>query len=219
MATPPITLSKEEIAMEFCPTCEKRMVLSRTKNGPVFICPVCKCKKSTDSSATAKAVVSKKPRETIVVIGKEDQGLKTNPTAQVACPKCKNSQLSRQVSLFAVTGKAKEDSCTDDLCLDESKMEKAMQLIAKEAENMNEDDPRQAAQLMRKLSNMTGLELGPGMAQALDRMEKGEDPDQLEAEMGDILNNEEPFILPEKKQIKQKLSLLTPQRDDTLYDL
>lgn len=91
MGTPPITLSKEEIAMEFCPTCEKRMVLSRTKNGPVFICPVCKCKKSTDSSATIKAVVSKKPRETIVVIGKEDQGLKTNPTAQIACPKCENN--------------------------------------------------------------------------------------------------------------------------------
>jgi DNA-directed RNA polymerase subunit M len=91
MGTPPITLSKEEITMEFCPKCEKRMVLSRTKTAYVFICPICKCKKSTDSSATVKAVVSKKPRETIVVIGKEDQDLKTNPTAQISCPKCENN--------------------------------------------------------------------------------------------------------------------------------
>jgi hypothetical protein len=98
-------------------------------------------------------------------------------------------------------------------------MEKAMQVLAREADNINEDDPRQAAQLMRKLSNMAGLELGPGMSEALDRMEKGEDPDQLESEMGDMLAGEEPFILPEKKKIAQKVSRLAPQRDETLYDL
>lgn len=144
---------------------------------------------------------------------------KINTTKVPSCPKCENTKLNRQVSIFAVTGKAKEDTETDDFVLDENKMEKAMQLIARESENINEEDPRQAAQLMRKLSNMTGLELGPGMAQALDRMEKGEDPDQLEAEMGDMLTDEEPFILPEKKKIKQKLSILKPKRDDTLYDL
>lgn len=144
---------------------------------------------------------------------------KINTTKVPFCPKCENARLNRQVSIFAVTGKAKENAETDDFVLDENKMEKAMQLIARESENINEDDPRQAAQLMRKLSNMTGLELGPGMAQALDRMEKGEDPDQLEAEMGDMLADEEPFILPEKKKIKQKLSILKPKRDDTLYDL
>jgi putative FmdB family regulatory protein len=142
-----------------------------------------------------------------------------NTTKSPDCPKCKTSKLNRQVSLFAVTGKAREDSGMDDFSFDESKMEKAMQVLAKEAESINEDDPRQAAQLMRKLSNMTGLELGPGMSEALDRMEKGEDPDQLESEMGDILADEEPFILPDKKKVKQKISRLTPQIDETLYDL
>ena len=37
-----------------------------------------------------------------------------------------------------------------------------MNLLAGEAENINEDDPKQAAQLMRKLTHMTGMELGPG---------------------------------------------------------
>jgi DNA-directed RNA polymerase subunit M len=66
------------------------MVLKRTKDGSVFVCTVCNCKKSTKKSAN-KSVVSKKPKETIVVIGKEDQKLKTNPTATVLCPKCGNN--------------------------------------------------------------------------------------------------------------------------------
>jgi len=37
---------------------------------------------------------------------------------------------------------------------------------------------------------MTGLELGPGMNEALKRMEGGEDPDRIEAEMGNLLEDE-----------------------------
>jgi DNA-directed RNA polymerase subunit M len=91
MENPSIILSEEETAMEFCPSCEKRMVLKRTKDGVVYVCPACKCKKTSSSSADVKAVAPKKPRETIVVIGNEDQGLKTNPTTRIKCPKCDNN--------------------------------------------------------------------------------------------------------------------------------
>ena len=91
-----------------------------------------------------------------------------NTNKKPKCPKCKTKTLSRQMSAFAITGKAKEDSDMDDMPFDEAKMEKAMQMLAGEAENMNEDDPRQAANLMRKLTDMTGLELGPGMLHDLD---------------------------------------------------
>lgn len=89
--TNPIILFKEENRMEFCPSCGKRMVLRRTKEGSVFVCTVCNCQKSTKKSAATRTVVPKKPKETIVVIGKEDQQLKTNPTANVLCPKCGNN--------------------------------------------------------------------------------------------------------------------------------
>jgi putative FmdB family regulatory protein len=135
------------------------------------------------------------------------------------CPKCKNKKLSRQVSLFAVTGKAKEDGDLEDLPVDENQMEKAMNMLAREAEGINEEDPKQAANLMRKLSDMTGLKLGPGMDEALQRMEKGEDPEQVEAEMGDILENEDPFILSAKKGSGPLSRRRAPARDDTLYDL
>ncbi len=134
------------------------------------------------------------------------------------CPKCQK-KLSRQISKFAFTGKAKEASDMDDLPIDESKMEKAMNMLAREADGMNEEDPKQAANLMRKLSDMTGLKLGPGMDEALQRMEKGEDPEQLEAEMGDLLENEEPFVLPGKKGGQTRVKQQKPIKDETLYDL
>ena len=142
-----------------------------------------------------------------------------NTSKVPACPKCKRAVLERQVSLFAVTGKAKQDGDMDDLPFDETKMEQAMNMLAGEAENINEDDPRQAAQLMRKLTDMTGMELGSGMQEALQRMEQGEDPEQLEAEMGDLLESEDPFIMPGKKGKSGRAARPAPTKDETLYDL
>ena len=107
----------------------------------------------------------------------------------------------------------------DDLPFDETKMEQAMNMLASEAENMNEDDPRQAANLMRRLTDMTGMQLGSGMEEALSRLERGEDPEAIEAEMGDLLENEDPFIMPEKKNPAGRISRPAPARDETLYDL
>ena len=133
------------------------------------------------------------------------------------CPKCKKVTLERQMSVFAVSKNRGEE---DDMPLpdmDESKMEQAMNLLAREAEHMDEDDPRQAANLMRKLTDMTGLDLGPGMEEALNRMEAGEDPEQIEAEMGGLLEGEEPFSLKEK--ISRARKSRPPQVDEELYYL
>lgn len=141
-----------------------------------------------------------------------------NTTKIPNCPKCETTKLSRQMSIFSVTGKAAEDGDgMDDFPMDEAKMEKAMNMLAKEAENINEDDPRQAAGLMRKLTDMTGVELGVGMEEAIRRMERGDDPDQIEAEMGDLIEGEEPFILPGHKGKAGKRGV--PFKDETLYDL
>ncbi len=142
-----------------------------------------------------------------------------NTNKRPKCPQCKTKILSRQMSAFAFTGKAKEDAEADDMPFDENKMEQAMQMLAGEADKVNEDDPRQAANLMRKLSDMTGLELGAGMNEALKRMEAGEDPDAIEAEMGDLLEEEDPFLLPGKKAANPKGKRPAPVRDEKLYDL
>ena len=142
-----------------------------------------------------------------------------NTTKKPKCPRCKTRTLSRQMSAFSITGKSSENEDMDDMPFDENKMEKAMQMLAGEADKINEDDPRQAADLMRKLTDMTGIELGAGMQEALKRMEAGEDPDAIESEMGDLLEDEEPFVLPGKKGGAKKARRPAPQRDETLYDL
>jgi hypothetical protein len=66
---------------------------------------------------------------------------------------------------------------------------------------------------------MTGLKLGEGMGEALSRMERGEDPEKIESEMGDLMEDEDPFSLPGKRGKAAKTKQKPLLRDDTLYDL
>lgn len=145
---------------------------------------------------------------------------KSRPT----CPECKKRKLERQVSRFGLTGNAQEATPgQDELPVDEQKMERAIQALAGEAEGMREDDPRQAARLMRKFTDMTGMELGAPMKEAMGRLEAGEDPEKIEAEMGELMNGEEdPFVLPAKagKGKGRKGGKARPPKWDTkLYEL
>lgn len=141
-----------------------------------------------------------------------------NTSKVPACPGCKSTRLTRQMSVFAaITGGAKEDASDDSFAgMDESKMEKAMMQLAAEAERMKDDDPRGAAQLMRKLSEATGMKLGDGFQEALHRLEAGEDPDKIDEEMGDVLSAENPFG---EKQGGKTTASRKPRKDETLYDL
>ncbi len=148
---------------------------------------------------------------------------------QPACPRCGRPELGRQASLFAISsGQAQggEDAGDDDLPagLDEAKLMNAFASMAGELENLDQDDPKQAAQAMRKLFEATGLKLGDGMAEAIRRIEAGEDPDQIDAELGDVLDTEDPFgagsagrTTDALKQLRR--DLLPAARDDTWYPL
>ena len=124
--------------------------------------------------------------------------------------------ICRQVSMFSTIETSGKETSTGDIPIDERKLEKAMNRLASEAENMGGEDPRQAADFMRKFSDMTGVKLGDGMQEALKRMESGEDPEKIEAEMGDVLESEDPFLTTGKK-VKNRA--IPPLRDETLYEL
>ncbi len=147
---------------------------------------------------------------------------KVNPENRPPCPKCRKHTLERQVSMFAAGGHAKEEAEGGDekLPFDEAKMESAMESLASEAENMSEDDPRQVAGLMRKLSKSTGMEFGSGMQEAIKRLEAGEDPDQIEAELGNRIEEEEPFVMPDRQKGQARAKRRpAPRRDETLYEM
>ena len=129
--------------------------------------------------------------------------------------------LRRQVSLFAIS-KGREESEGDDMLdnMDDDRLEKAMMSMAGEMENLDENDPRQAARMMRRLFDTTGLELSGGMEEAISRMEAGEDAEQIEADMGNMLEEEEPFAVKPRKLLDDlRRKYLPPKVDETLYDL
>ncbi|NOQ45404.1 MAG: zinc ribbon domain-containing protein [Desulfobulbaceae bacterium] len=142
-----------------------------------------------------------------------------NTEKQPDCPKCGRQELRKMMSAFAVIGKAKEEDGDDPLAgIDESKMEAAFEGLMREAEGINEDDPRQMATLMRKFSDKTGMSLGDQMEEALSRMESGEDPDQIEQEMGDLLDSDDAFSFEAMKK-KVRSGPKPPVHDDKLYEL
>lgn len=138
-----------------------------------------------------------------------------------ACPRCARPQLERRMSLFAISRGRSREPAGDDLPeVDEARMERAMAGMAAELEGVNEDDPRAMGRMMRRLFDAAGMQMGPGMGEALRRMEAGEDPDQVEAELGEALESEDPLeARPRARLADLRRRLLPPQVDPHLYDL
>lgn len=147
---------------------------------------------------------------------------KINPAGRPACPKCHAPHLEKQVSIFAAASRAKESGDGErspDLPVDDAKMERAIDMLTAEAGKINEDDPRQAAGLMRKFSDATGIRFGKDMEDAMNRIASGEDPDKVEAEMGGALDSDpEAFLMPDKPA-GRKHGPPAPLRDKTLYEM
>ncbi len=142
------------------------------------------------------------------------------------CPDDSNARMERMISRFAVTGRAKEKSDTDPSAetLD-PRMERVMSEMESEMSSMNEEnpDPRQLGRLMRKMTEATGQKMPEAMEQMIQRLERGEDPEKLEEEFGDSLENlGEEFdegAAGEEKAGPLKLRRRKPKRDPTLYEM
>lgn len=139
------------------------------------------------------------------------------------CPKSKKHKLQRQMSRFAISSGQSSAAPADggpEPDFDEDKMEQAMMQMAGEFDNVDESDPRAMAQMMRKLMNTTGMNMGEGMEEAVRRMEAGEDPDKVEEELGDLIDSEDPFSTGESK-LKGLARRMTeaPNVDPEMYDM
>lgn len=151
-----------------------------------------------------------------------------NTAKRPDCPRCGRLKLERRVSRFAISkGQSKPPESDQPMPdLDESKMEQAMEQLAGEAEGMDEDDPRQMARMMRKLYDGAGLPVNEKMEEAMRRLESGEDPEKIEEEMGDILDEDDPLfggagesggVAGGLRGLSRKLR--PPNVDETLYDM
>jgi putative FmdB family regulatory protein len=142
---------------------------------------------------------------------------KTRP----ACPRCGRPKLERQVSRFATLGKSTAqlpgDAAGGDM--DESKLEGLMESMSREAEGLDENDPRQMARMMRKLHEAGGMPLDAKADEAIRRMEAGESPEKIEEELGDLFGEAGPDTDSAGAGPQRKTKRRPPAVDETLYDL
>jgi putative FmdB family regulatory protein len=144
-------------------------------------------------------------------------------TSTPDCPKCGHARLPRKPSAFAISKNRPEAEASGPQMpdMDEEKLAQALESLGPEAENLNEDDPRQAAQLMRKVFAATGMPVNGGWEEALKRMESGEDPEKIENEMGDLFE-QDPWSGEGGAAGKLASTLrrkMPPSVDSTLYEL
>ncbi len=145
------------------------------------------------------------------------------------CPEGSGHRMERVLSPFAVTGRAKEPqadggSGADDL---DPRLEAEMMRMAGEMSSLDDEnpDPRQLGRMMRRMMEITGEKMPEPMLEMLARMEKGEDPEKLEEEYGDVLDDES-FPAGGSAEdgaagggVSTLRRKLPPRRDPKLYEL
>lgn len=136
-----------------------------------------------------------------------------------ACPSCSKPALERRPARFATLKHQATEDPGPFGQLDEERMAQVMESMIDEVGGLEEsEDPRQMANMMRRFGEASGLEFGPRLEEMMARLEAGEDPDKLEEEMGDDLDDDsmEEFFRLRKTGWKSKRR---PHIDDNLYFL
>jgi len=109
-----------------------------------------------------------------------------------SCPKCSAADLKRVPSSFGINA-ARKSGAGDEGAggdVDDPRMEREMMRLASELEGMDENDPRQMAAAVRRMTEIAGEPVTPAMEEMIRRLEAGEDPEKIEEDLGDALEDE-----------------------------
>lgn len=151
------------------------------------------------------------------------------------CPDNPRYRLRKVVSAFAITGGAKEEPKEADPRADpteDARMEAAMGAMESEFANVDENDPKAMARMMRRMSELTGEKIDGEMEEVVRKLEEGADPDALEEQLGGEAPGEpDPYgdemgmpgqppggAEPPEKKHRFKARRMAPRRDPKLYD-
>jgi len=96
-------------------------------------------------------------------------------TRRVTCPQCKSQDVRRGIPRVRVA--KSEESRLDDLSSDFSDPSALAGL---------ENDPRAMGRMMRKMGKEMGEEIPPEFNEVVDRLEKGQSPEEIEKEIPDL---------------------------------
>src|SRR5262245_26512695 len=121
---------------------------------------------------------------------------RVNPSHSPTCPKCGNKKLDKQVSRFAMTKGLTEPAAKAEGAegeppmpdFDDPKVARAMSELERDMDHLDENNPKHMAYMMKKMKDVMPAGTMPKeMDEAIKRLEKGEDPEKIEADMGDLL--------------------------------
>jgi len=124
---------------------------------------------------------------------------RVNPDHLPACPKCGNKNMTKLVSCFASPKGVKEPAAKPEGAgadeppmpdMDDPRVMRAMSELERDMEHMDENNPRHMALMMKKMKDILPPGLMPKeMDIAIKRLEKGEDPEKIEEDMGEVLGD------------------------------
>jgi len=90
------------------------------------------------------------------------------------CPHCQSKELTRLISRIAI---AKSEG---------SRFESVDSMDESALDDMANADPATLGRYMRRMSDGLGEDLGDEFNEVVDRLQRGEDADSIEASMGDL---------------------------------
>jgi putative FmdB family regulatory protein len=102
-------------------------------------------------------------------------------TRPVTCPHCQSQNVRRGIPHVRMA--KSEESRLDSLSSDFSDPSALAGL---------ENDPQAMGRMMRKMGNEMGEEIPPEFNEVVDRLEKGQSPEEIEKELPDLGNEENP---------------------------
>lgn len=118
---------------------------------------------------------------------------RVNPKRLPVCPKCGNKKMVRQMSSFAMPTGAKEPAAAgspDEAGMpnmDDPRVMRAMAEMERDMAHMDENNPKHMAAMMRKMKDVLPAGTIPKEFDvAIKRLESGEEPEKIEADMGDV---------------------------------
>ena len=123
---------------------------------------------------------------------------RVDPGRLPVCPKCGGKKMSKQVSRFAMTKGLKEPAAKTGSAggeppmpdLDDPRVARAMAEMERDMEHLDENNPRHMAHMMKKMKDLMPTGSMPKeLDVAIKRLEAGEDPEKIEADMGDVLGD------------------------------
>jgi putative FmdB family regulatory protein len=121
---------------------------------------------------------------------------RVNPERLPVCPKCGNKKMTRQMSSFAMPRGVKEPDAGPEPGsegmpdADDPRIMRAMNELERDMAHLDENNPKHMAHIMRKMKDvMPGGTMPKELDVAIKRLEAGEDPEKIEADMGDIFGD------------------------------